>query len=115
MKSNVISLYNQNVTNYNPTFSGAKSRKLIAKIESATLLKKVEITFDELERMYNEIGYDVLKKPGSHAIVCISETIHIPVIIPHNNKYVHINDLKRFLLVKEGKFVEASQVGRGLK
>lgn len=91
-------------------FCGVKYQKLIDKVEHAEKLKKLNITFEQLERMYNEIGYDVIHKPGSHAIVNLTENINIHVPIPHKQKYVHFNDLKRFLLVKEGKFEEATRV-----
>ena len=107
----IINLYNQNIINNYPiTFESAKSRKLIAKLEQATSLKKIEITFDELERMYNEIGYDIIRKRGSHAVVPVTSELNISVTIPHNDKYVNTNDLKRFLLVKGGKFAEASRI-----
>lgn len=93
-----------------PIFNGAKTRKLIEKIENAKRLNKVEVTLDELERMYNEIGYDLVRKRGSHVIVPLTDDINISIATPHGGKYVHINDLKRFLLVKEGKFLEATKV-----
>ena len=91
-------------------FCGVKYQKLIDRVEHAEQLKKLNITFDQLERMYNEIGYDVVRKGGSHAIVNLTENINIRVTIPHKQKYVHFSDLKRFLLVKEGKFEEATHV-----
>jgi predicted RNA binding protein YcfA (HicA-like mRNA interferase family) len=106
----IISINNSTITNSFPTFLSSKSKKLIEKLEKAEQLNKVKITFDELERMYEEIGYYVIKKRGSHAIVNVTENLNIPVIIPHGRKHVHPNDLKRFLLVKEKKFKEASLV-----
>ena len=108
---------NIDVTNYdkketnikNLALKGVKSHKLIKTIQDAPNLKKIEITFDELERMYNELGYDVIRKRGSHAIVQINEKINIPIVIPHHNKYVHRNDLKRFLHVSRGNFEEAAK------
>ena len=104
------------ISNYIPNcysnllFQGGNTKKLISKLESASNLKKIEVTFDQLERMYNEIGYDVIKKRGSHTSVKVNDDIAITVVIPHGEKYVHANDLKRFLLVKEGKFIEATKV-----
>ena len=97
---------------YSPAFKGVKTRKLISKVENTKILNKLEITFDELERMYNEIGYDFIRKRGSHVTVHLTDNITIAVVIPHGKKYVHINDIKRFLLVKEGKFKEATLVNR---
>lgn len=96
--------------NNNPSFYGAKSRKLIEKLMSMPKVDKCQITFDELEKMYNEIGYDVMMKRGSHAVIPVTDSINIPLVIPHGYKYVHKNDLKRFLLVKEGKFAEAQKI-----
>ena len=102
--------------NYNniqqPVFGGVQTQKLIAKLEKAERINKMEITFDQLERMYNEIGFDVVKKRGSHASIQLTPEIIISVIIPHGKKYVNINDLRRFLLVKEGKYKEASLINR---
>ena len=91
-------------------FNGVKSRKLIDKLENAEQLKKFEVTFDELERMYNEIGYDIVRKRGSHASIQLADNIIINIVIPHEDKYVKISDLKRFLLIKEGKFSEAAKM-----
>ncbi len=99
-----------NISLSQPTFASVKARKLIQKVEQAERLNRVEITFDELERMYEEIGYYVFKKRGSHANVTLNDNITIAIIIPHGKKYVNTNDLKRFLLVKQGKFLEASKV-----
>lgn len=93
--------------NSSPAFKSAKAQKLIQKLEQAPILKKVQITFDELERMYNELGYDVIRKRGSHASVVLNEKYTMSIVIPHDDKYVKVNDLKRFLLIKEGKIEEA--------
>lgn len=106
----IISVNNYTVTNSTIAFNGAKSRKLIAKLENAQRPDKMKISFDELEKMYEEIGYYLIRKRGSHAVVNVTENLNIPVIIPHGRKHVHENDLKRFKLIKEGKFKEASLV-----
>ena len=95
-KSNIYNISSANSF----SLKGVQYQKLIKSIEKAPQLKKLKITFDELERMYNELGYDVIRKRGSHAIVQLTENINIPVIISHGSKYVHFNDLKRFLLIK---------------
>ena len=108
----IVSNYSFSVYQNNryPSFSGAKSRKLIQKLMSMLKVDKCQVTFDELEKMYNEIGYDVMLKRGSHAVIPVTDSINIPLVIPHKDKYVHKNDLKRFLLVKEGKFSEAQKI-----
>lgn len=106
----ILNITNQNISD-NINFNGAKSRKLIEKISNSKQLKKMDITFDELVRMYNEIGYDVILKRGSHAAIPLTDEITISVVIPHGSeKYVKPNDLKRFLLVKENKFIDAAKI-----
>ena len=100
-------LYENNSPNKSLSMEGAQTRKLIQKIENAPILKKINITFDDLERMYNEIGYEVFRKRGSHAVVHLTETENLVIVIPHANKYVNVNDIRRFLLVKNGKLEEA--------
>lgn len=113
---NVVSqhtLYNQyKLKDSTPIFKGAQTRKLIQKLENAERLNKVEITFEELERMFNEIGYDIIRKKGSHATIHLTDDISITIVIPHKTKYVNTNDLRRFLLVKQGKFKEAFCINR---
>ena len=92
-----------------PSFEGAKSRKLIEKIKSAKQLKKLAITFDELVNAYKEIGYDVFFKRGSHAVVPITSEYNIPLVIPHGDKYVSPFDLKRFRFVLDGNYEMASK------
>lgn len=111
MKINAVNIYScKNTACSQPAFTSVKAQKLIAKLESAERLNRVEITFDELVRMYDEIGYYVYKKRGSHATVAVGDNVTLAIPIPHKNKYVNSNDLKRFLLVKQGKFKEASLV-----
>lgn len=92
-----------------PSFEGAQSRKLIAKIESAKQLKKLSVTFDQLVNAYKEIGFDVFFKRGSHAVVPVSDEYNIPLVIPHGNKYVSPYDLKRFRYVLNGDYEKASK------
>ena len=88
-------------------FKSKRAQKLIEKIKSTEKMDKVDISFDELKSMYKEIGYDVLYKRGSHAIVPITEDLNIPVIIPHKRKNVHPFDLKRFKYILFGEFDKA--------
>jgi predicted RNA binding protein YcfA (HicA-like mRNA interferase family) len=91
------------------SFESAKARKLIKKVNEAEKLDKLNITFNELESMYNELGYDVFYKRGSHAVVHLTEGVNLPVIIPHKRKNVHPFDLKRF------KYVCAGDIEKALK
>ena len=98
------------VVNSSPAFGGVQTKKLIEKVANTKQLQKLDIKFDELERMFNEIGYNVIYKGGSHAIIKLNENTSISITIPHGKKQVSPYDLKRFLLIKEGKFEEATKV-----
>lgn len=93
----------------NITFSSKRAQKLIEKIKVAEKMEKLQISFDELKSMYKEIGYDVLFKRGSHAIVPVNEELNIPVVIPHKRKNVHPFDLKRFKYILLGMFDKAKE------
>ena len=96
-------------SNNNITFSSKRAQKLIQKIKSVDKMDKLQITFDELKSMYKEIGYDVLFKRGSHAVVPVNEELNIPVVIPHKRKNVHPFDLKRFKYILLGMFDKAKE------
>ena len=88
-------------------FSGARARKLIKKVNDSEKMDKLKISFEELEAMYQEIGYDVIYKRGSHAVVPINENLNIPAVIPHRTKTVQPLDLRRFKYVLLGDFEKA--------
>lgn len=100
-----VEFYNTEINNL--SFCGARARKLIEKVNQAEKMDKLKISFDELKSMYQEIGYDVVYKRGSHAIVPINENLNIPVVIPHKQKNVHPFDLKRFKYIFLGDFDKA--------
>ena len=92
------------------SFGAATPRKLIDKIRKSKQLKKLNITFDELVNAYKEIGYDVLMKRGSHAVIPLGNGINIPLPIPHKAKGVTAYDLKRFRFILEGEIERALKV-----
>lgn len=92
-----------------PAFCGASSEKLIKKILTSKNPKELKITFDELCRIYNHLGYDVTLKRGSHATVRVNKT-NIPIVIPHKDKYVHSNDIRRLRLVMNGEEKKAQLI-----
>ena len=110
---NIFSNFNIYQYNYNktasPGFESAKARKLITKIAQSKQLSKEKITFEELESMYNELGYNVLRKRGSHAVITTPNGYNIPLVMPHGHKHVSPLDLKRFILVQQNKFEEAAK------
>ena len=59
---------------------------------------------------YNELGYDVLCKRGSHAVVPVTEKFNLPLVIPHGTKYVNPQDLKRLQFVINGQIDRALAV-----
>lgn len=99
--------FNYLIPAQNIPFESKKAQKLIERVQNAERLDKLQISFDELKSMYKEIGYDVLYKRGSHAIVPISKDLNIPVVIPHKTKNVHLFDLKRFIYILHGEFEKA--------
>ena len=88
-------------------FYGARARKLIEKVNNTRKLSDLKISFEELKGMYNEIGYDVFFKRGSHAVIHLDNGVNIPLVIPHKTKNVHSLDLKRFRYVLAGEFDNA--------
>ena len=94
----------------NIAFSSQRAKKLIEKIRSMEKMDKADISFDELKSMYKEIGYDIIYKRGSHAIVPVNEDLNIPVIIPHKRKNVHPYDLRRFKYILLGEFEKAKDL-----
>jgi len=99
---------NKTTSNCSPTF-GTTPEKLIKKILATKNNKDIKVTFDEMVKIYNHLGYDVLMKRGSHAIVPVGK-LNIPLVIPHKDKYIHPNDIKRFKLILEGKAEKAQLV-----
>ena len=99
--------FNFSISANNIAFTSKRAQKLINKVKSAEKIEKVHISFDELKLMYKEIGYEVVYKRGSHAVVPVTEDFNIPVVIPHKRKTVLPFDLKRFLYVMSGEFDKA--------
>lgn len=95
-----------------PTFGSAKARKLIEKVLSSNVnnYKGINATFEDMVAVYQELGYDVIMKRGSHAVVPISDSANLPLVIPHGNKYVHPLDLKRLRCVLNGEIDKALNV-----
>lgn len=85
-----------------PRFCGKAQEKLIKKIMSSKNPKEWKFTFDELTSIYEHLGFDIVLKRGSHATVNIRGT-NIPIVIPHKDKYVHPNDIRRLKLVMAGE------------
>ena len=99
--------FNFSLPTNNISFSSKRAQKLIEKVKGTEKMNKMQISFDELKSMYKEIGYDIVYKRGSHAIVPINEELNIPVVIPHKRKNVHPFDLQRFKFILFGEFEKA--------
>ena len=93
-----------------PSFGSAKTKKLMEQILNAKDLKKVHLTFYDVVDIYSDLGYDVIMKRGSHAIVPITDKINLPVVIPHGSKYVHPCDIKRLRYIINGEIQKALSV-----
>ena len=74
---------------------------------SAQNIKKVHLTFDEASKIYRYLGYDVLMKRGSHAVIPITKTTNLPLVIPHKEKYIAPMDIKRLKYVINGDIEKA--------
>ena len=92
--NNYNSSYNQR-TATNPAFCGKTQQKLIKQIMSVENNKKIHLTFDETSKIYKYLGYDVILKRGSHAIIPVNEQVNLSLPIPHGDKYVSAFDIKR--------------------
>ncbi len=88
-------LLQQQRINSNQTFCGKTPQKLIKQIMSVENNKKIHLTFDETSKIYKYLGYDVILKRGSHAIIPVNEQVNISLPISHGNKYVSAFDIKR--------------------
>jgi len=108
-KNNTQQMTNPMMSSNQISFNGHSPEKLLKKILEAKTDKSLKITFDELVKIYNHLGYDVVMKRGSHAIVTIDK-INIPIVIPHKDKVVHPNDLKRLKLILKGEVERAQRV-----
>lgn len=103
-----LSPFNQN----QPAFGSAKARKLMEKVLNANSnnFKGINATFDDMVATYQELGYDVIMKRGSHAIVPLTPKANLPLVIPHGNKYVHPLDLRRLQYILNGDLEKALNV-----
>ncbi len=91
------------------SFGGNSPEKLIKYILSAQNFKKVKINFDEAVKIYNHLGYDVLTKSGSHAVVVVGSS-NIPLVRPHKGNHLGIMDIKRLRCMISGDIEKAKQI-----
>ena len=98
-----------NKRNNNLNFQGKASIKFIEKLKTTQNLKYVKATFDDMVRAYNELGYDVMHKRGSHAVIIISDKIRLSLIHPHGNKkgIVTIAEVKKLKYIAQGEIEKA--------
>lgn len=90
-----------------PSFLGKPPRKLIEKLISTPNNKHVHFTFDEVEKIYNYLGFDVIRKRGSHTVVPLTDEINLTLVIPHGDKHVSAVDIKRLRYVIAGELEKA--------
>ena len=95
------------LSNNQINFESAKARKLIDTVKNTQKVDKLKITFEELEIMYKEIGYDIFYKRGSHAVIHINDKINLPIVIPHKKNIINANDIKRFKYILTGEIQKA--------
>ena len=92
------------------SFQGAKSRKFLDKLLKTDNLKNIKVSFGDMVAAYQELGYDVILKRGSHASIPITDKVNMPLVIPHGEKCVHPLDLKRLKLIAQGDIQKALTV-----
>ena len=91
-----------------PAFGSARARKLIERVKNAKTFKGFNVSFEEMVSAYNELGYEVSFKRGSHAVIALTETVNLPLPIPHGNKKcMDMFDLKRLQCVINGDIERA--------
>ena len=93
-----------------PCFCGKTPKKLIDKINSTKDSKKVKLTFDEAVKIYQYLGYDVLFKRGSHAVVPVEENLNLLLVIPHKDKVISPTDVEKLRFVINGDIEGAKQL-----
>ena len=106
---NTNNLVQCNKISSSPSFCGKSPQKLIQKILATEDNKKIHLTFDEVAKIYGYLGYDVLMKRGSHAVIPVNEQINIALPIPHKDKYVSPFDIKRLKHMINGDIEKALQ------
>ena len=112
MKINFNGIINTNFNkaqriNSQPSFGSAKTRKFLEELRNAQNFKHINATFDDMVDAYNDLGYDVILKRGSHASVPLTDKINITLVIPHGKKYVATKDIKRLYLILNGEIEKA--------
>ncbi len=93
----------QQVSHAQPTFEGMKFIKLIETVKNTKSFRHFNMSFNDVAAIYQELGYNIIFKGGSHAIIPLTETINIPLVIPHSSKYVSPFDLKRLKYILNGE------------
>lgn len=103
------SLYGLNQKREYPAFQGKASLKFLEKIKTTKELKYIKATFDDIVRAYNELGYDVLHKRGSHAVIVISDKIRLSLVHPHGKSkgLVTPTEIKKLRYVAQGEIEKA--------
>lgn len=93
-----------------PSFGSVKAQRFLERVKTAKSFQHFNATFEDMVSAYNELGYDVLCKRGSHAVVPVTEKVNLPLVIPHGTKYVNPQDLKRLQFVLNGQIDRALAV-----
>ena len=115
---NISSVLNLNFSNYIAndkktdlslvSFQGRAAEKLIEKIKGTKHLysKALKLTFNDAVKIYGHLGYDVLMKRGSHAVIP-TQYGNMPLVIPHKDKYISPKDVARLRFIIDGDIKKA--------
>ena len=93
-----------------PNFCGKPPKKLIEKVMSVRDDKKVKLSFDDAVKIYEYLGYDVLLKRGSHAVIPIDGERNLTLVIPHKDKNICLFDIKKIKCVIKGDIDKALNI-----
>jgi predicted RNA binding protein YcfA (HicA-like mRNA interferase family) len=106
-----ITLDTKQYSGYHPSFYGKSSVKFLLKLKETKKIKYIKASYDDIVRAYNELGYDVLQKRGSHAVVVISDKVKLSLVKPHGDKkVVSATDLKKLKYVALGEIERAKAI-----
>lgn len=71
--------------------------------------KEWKYTFEDIKGVYEHLGFDIVFKRGSHAIINIDGK-NIPLVMPHKDKYVSPPDVKRLKFLLAGDIEKAKNM-----
>lgn len=111
-----INLNRYRINSYNNpkavAFEGSYD-KLLAKIKNCNNFRKLAIRYEEAKKVYENLGYRVEVKSGSHSIVTMPDGFAFPLVLPHgSNKVISATDVKRLFFAINGDIVSLKNMSK---